>query len=118
MLSRRTKKACPPWLFLSKVYNKSNGDEALTLNEDLQDTVSLLVDETGDTLDTTTACKTADSELGNALDAIRLVGETRDTLDTTTARKTADSELRDTLDVVTKDLAMTLGTTPVNAICD
>ena len=35
----------------------------------------------------------------------------RDTLDTSTARETADGGLCDSLDVVTKDLAVTLGTT-------
>ena len=51
------------------------------LKEDLEDTTGLLVDEAGDALDTTTACKTADCRLG------------------------------DTLDVVTQDLAVTFGTT-------
>ena len=37
-----------------------------------------------------------------------LVDQTRDTLDTTTASKAADSRLGDTLDVITQDLAMTL----------
>ena len=37
------------------------------------------------------------------------VDETRDTLDTTTTRQTADGWLRDSLDVVTKNLSMTLG---------
>ena len=49
------------------------------LKEDLEDTTGLLVDEARDTLDTTTACQTADGGLGDALD------------------------------VVTQDLAMTLG---------
>ena len=49
------------------------------LKEDLEDTAGLLVDEAGDTLDTTTTCETADGGLG------------------------------DTLDIVAKDLAMTLG---------
>jgi hypothetical protein len=49
------------------------------LEKDLEDTTSLFVDQTGDTLDTTTTGETSDSGLGN------------------------------TLDVVTKDLAMTLG---------
>ena len=49
------------------------------LKEDLEDTTGLFVDETGDTLDTTTTGETADSGLG------------------------------DTLDVVAKDLTMTLG---------
>ncbi len=51
------------------------------LEEDLENTTRLLVDETGDTLDTTAA------------------GET------------ADGGLCDTLDVVAKDLAVTLSTT-------
>ena len=38
-----------------------------------------------------------------------LVDEARDTLDSTTASQTADSGLGDALDVVTKDLPMTLG---------
>jgi hypothetical protein len=49
------------------------------LEEDLEDTASLFVDQTGDTLDTTTAGETTDSGLG------------------------------DTLDVIAKDLAVTLG---------
>mmetsp|Transcript_18031 Transcript_18031/g.36187 ORF Transcript_18031/g.36187 Transcript_18031/m.36187 type:complete len:129 (+) Transcript_18031:211-597(+) len=49
------------------------------LKEDLEHTTGLLVDETGDTLDTTTTSETADSGLG------------------------------DTLDVVAKDLTVTLG---------
>jgi len=49
------------------------------LKEDLEHTTGLFVDETGDTLDTTTTSETADSGLG------------------------------DTLNVVTKDLAVTLG---------
>ena len=36
------------------------------------------------------------------------VDESRNTLDTTSASKTADSRLGDTLDVITQDLAMTL----------
>ncbi len=50
------------------------------LEKHLEDTASLFVDETRDTLDTTTTCETTDSRLGNSLD------------------------------IVTKDLAMTLGT--------
>ena len=38
-----------------------------------------------------------------------LVDETRDTLDTATTSETTDSGLGDALDVVTKDLTMTLG---------
>ena len=51
------------------------------LEEDLEDGAGLLVDEAGDTLDTTTTGETTDSRLG------------------------------DTLDVVTENLAMALGTT-------
>ncbi len=40
-----------------------------------------------------------------------LVDETRNTLHTTSTSKTTDSRLRDTLDVITKNLAMPLGTT-------
>lgn len=40
------------------------------LQEDLQDTASLLVDETADALDTTTTSETADSWLGDSLDVI------------------------------------------------
>ena len=40
-----------------------------------------------------------------------LIDETRNTLDTTTAGKTANSGLSDTLDVVAKNLAMTLSAT-------
>ncbi len=39
------------------------------------------------------------------------VDEARDTLDTTTTSQTADCWLCDTLDVITKHLAMTLGAT-------
>jgi hypothetical protein len=49
------------------------------LKKDLEDTACLFVDETGDTLNTTTTGETTDGGLG------------------------------DTLDVITKDLAMTLG---------
>ncbi|KAL7534024.1 hypothetical protein ACHAXR_005596 [Thalassiosira sp. AJA248-18] len=38
-----------------------------------------------------------------------LVDETRDTLDTTTTSETTDGGLGDALDVITKDLAVTLG---------
>ena len=50
-----------------------------TFEEGLENTTGLLVDHSGDTLDTTTTCETTDRGLG------------------------------DTLDVVTKDLAVTLG---------
>lgn len=64
--------------------------------------MSLLIDETRNTLDTTMVIKTVD--------------EARNTLDTTTAVKTADSRLGDTLDVVMKDLAVTLGMIPTNTV--
>ena len=51
------------------------------LKEDLEDTTGLFVDQTTDTLDTTTTRKTTDSRLGN------------------------------TLNVITEDLTMTLGAT-------
>jgi ABC-type transporter Mla subunit MlaD len=38
-----------------------------------------------------------------------LVDQTRDTLDTSTTSKTTDGRLGDALDVVTKDLPVTLG---------
>ena len=40
------------------------------LEEDLEHTTGLLVDETGDTLDTATTSETTDSGLGDALDVI------------------------------------------------
>jgi hypothetical protein len=40
----------------------------------------------------------------------------RDTLDTTTTGETSDGGLGDTLDVVTKDLAVTLGTALAEAL--
>lgn len=40
------------------------------LQEHLEHTTSLLIDETRDSLDTTTACQPADGGLGNALDVV------------------------------------------------
>ena len=40
------------------------------LEEDLEDTTGLLIDESGDTLDTTTASQAADRRLGDALDVV------------------------------------------------
>ena len=40
------------------------------LEEDLEDTTGLLVDQTRDTLDTTTASQTANSGLGDTLDVV------------------------------------------------
>jgi len=45
-----------------------------------------------------------------------LIDEARDTLHTTTARKAADGGLRDALDVVTENLAMALGSTLSEAL--
>lgn len=42
---------------------------------------------------------------------LTLVDETGDSLDTTSTSETPDSGLGDSLDVVTKDLPVTLGTT-------
>ena len=43
---------------------------AHVLEEDLEDTTGLFVDEARDTLHTTTTSETADSGLGNALDVV------------------------------------------------
>ena len=69
------------------------------LQEDLEHTTSFLIDQTRDTLDTTTTGETADSLHG--------VYEhcTHSSLENSTYR------LGDTLDVVAKDLAVTLSTT-------
>ncbi len=40
------------------------------LKEHLEDTTSLFVDKTRDALNTTSACKSADSRLGDALDVV------------------------------------------------
>ena len=40
------------------------------LQEDLEDSTSLLVDESGDSLHSTSACQTADGGLGDTLDVI------------------------------------------------
>ena len=47
---------------------RSSSDDVL--EEDLEHTAGLFVDEAGDALDTTTACQTADRRLGDALDVI------------------------------------------------
>ena len=49
-------------------------------------------------------------------DAARRGHTGRDTLDTTTTSETADSGLGDALDVVTKNLAMALGTALAEAL--
>jgi hypothetical protein len=45
-------------------------DKAYIFQEGLEDTTSLLVDETRDTLDTTTTSEAADSGLGDTLDVV------------------------------------------------
>lgn len=40
------------------------------LEEELEDTAGLVVDKTGDTLDTTSSCETSDSGLGDTLDVV------------------------------------------------
>jgi len=49
---------------------QAGGEGRRTLEEDLEDTPGLLVDEARDPLDTTTACQTADRRLGDALDVV------------------------------------------------
>lgn len=49
-----------------------------------------------------------DAEGDDADQGVQLTG--RNTLDTTTTRQTADGGLGNTLDIVTKNLAVTLGT--------
>jgi hypothetical protein len=61
------------------VLSVGNGVTDDVLKEDLEDTTSLFVDQTRDTLDTTTTSQTTDGGLGN------------------------------TLDIITKDLSVTLG---------
>lgn len=71
------------------------------LQEDFEDTASLLVDETGDTLDTSTTCETTNGLQDNVAHVSgspveRKVGATHG--------------LGDTLDVVAQNLAVTLST--------
>ena len=66
---------------LTSVLSVSNGVPDSTLEEGLEYSSGLLVDQSGDSLDTTSTSETSDSGLG------------------------------DSLDVVTKDLPVTLGTT-------
>jgi hypothetical protein len=67
-------------------------------HEDLEDTTGLLVDEAGDTLDTTTTGETADSGLG-------------DTPENRQHESIATTRLLHSLDVVTQHLPVTLGAT-------
>ena len=66
------------------------------LEENLENTTGLLVDETRDTLDTTTAGKTTNSGLGNTWNAM--------------SEPSKPPLGLHTLDVVTKNLAVTLST--------
>ena len=66
---------------LTSVLSVGNGVSDSTLEEGLEYSSGLLVDQSGDSLDTTSTSETSDSGLG------------------------------DSLDVVTKDLPVTLGTT-------
>ncbi|KYN08953.1 hypothetical protein ALC57_18919, partial [Trachymyrmex cornetzi] len=52
------------------VFGVGNSIANNVLEEDLQHTSSLFVDQAGDTLDTTTSCQTTDSWLGDTLDVI------------------------------------------------
>ena len=52
------------------VFCVSDGITNDVLEEDLEDTTSFFVDQSGDTLDTTTTCETTDGRLGNTLDVI------------------------------------------------
>ena len=52
------------------VFGVGDGITDHVLQENLQHTTSLLVDEAGDSLHTTTASQTTDRRLGNALDVI------------------------------------------------
>mmetsp|Transcript_12719 Transcript_12719/g.26774 ORF Transcript_12719/g.26774 Transcript_12719/m.26774 type:complete len:123 (+) Transcript_12719:462-830(+) len=52
------------------VLGVSNGVADNVLEENFQDTTGFLIDETGDTLDTSTTGEAADGGLGNALDVV------------------------------------------------
>ena len=67
------------------------------LEEQLENTTGLLVDETRDTLHTTTTSETADSRLGNALDAAHI------------CQRHVFKKHQTMRVLVTKNLAMTLG---------
>ena len=56
--------------FSAGVLGVGDGVTDHVLEEHLEDTAGLLVDESTDALDATTACKTADSGLGDALDVV------------------------------------------------
>jgi hypothetical protein len=71
-----------------------------TLKEGLKDTTGLFVNHCFISINANPCTENM---------AIELTG--RDTLDTATTSETTDSRLSDTLDIVTKNLAVTLGTT-------
>ena len=52
------------------VFGVGDGIADDVLEEDLEDATGLFVDESRDTLDSTTTCQTADGGLGDALDVI------------------------------------------------
>ena len=54
----------------ARVLGVGHGIADDVLEEHLEDTAGLLVDEAGDALDTTTACEAADGGLGDALDVV------------------------------------------------
>jgi hypothetical protein len=54
----------------TSVLSVGNGVTDDVLEENLKNSTGLLVDETGDALDTATACETADGGLGDALDVV------------------------------------------------
>jgi hypothetical protein len=74
--------------------------DQLTLQEDLEDTSSLLTGEHKQL-----SVKVHNSRIGG----IHSLDQTRDTLYTTSACKTTDSRLCDSLDIVAQDLAVSFG---------
>ena len=56
--------------FSAGVLGVGHGVTDHVLEEDFEDTAGLFVDEAGNALDATTACKTTDSGLGDALDVV------------------------------------------------
>ena len=78
------------------------------LEEDLENTTSLLVDQARDTLDTTTAGKATDSLRDIKKGGQARVGQWRSF---THAHTGNTYRLSDTLNVITKNLAVTLSTT-------
>ncbi len=54
----------------ASVLSVGDGISDDVLQENLKDTSSLLIDQTRDSLDTASACQSADSRLGDALDVV------------------------------------------------